>query len=123
LWKVATVAAQGETMKRATITIAVGFTTALFQTIAHAEVDATWAKTKLRETECLTCHYINGKKFGPSFQAVSKKYRGKTPDDILVPWHAYRVHTGVSTQLSDEELKMIFEWILTLRPGAAPHDR
>ena len=110
-------------MKRAIIATAVGLTTAFIQIIAHAEVDATWAKTKLKETACLTCHYINGKKFGPSFQAVSKKYRGKTPDDMLVPWQAFRVHVGVRTQISDEDLKLIFEWILTLRPGAAPHDR
>jgi len=110
-------------MKRAIITTALGFTTAFFQTITHAEVDAKWAQTKLRETECLTCHYINGKKFGPSFQSVSKKYKGKTPDDILAKWGTFRVHTGVRTQISDEDLKSIFEWVLTLRPGAAPHDR
>jgi cytochrome c551/c552 len=120
---IAIVSAQGEKMKRAIVTVAVGFTIGLFQTIVHAEVDAAWAKAKLRENACLTCHYVNGKKFGPSFQAVSKKYRGKTPDDILVRWHAFRVHTGVRTQISDEDLKLCLEWILTLRPGAAPRDR
>jgi cytochrome c551/c552 len=104
-------------MKRAMITTAVGFTIAFLPTITRAEVDAKWAQTKLRETECLTCHYINGKKFGPSFRAVSKKYKGKTPDDILATWGAHRVHTGVRTQISDEDLKSVFEWVLTLRPG------
>jgi cytochrome c len=117
------VSAKGEKMKRAIMTIAAGFTTAIFQTIAHAEVDAKWAQTKLRETECLTCHYINGKKFGPSFRTVSKKYKGKTPDDILATWGAFRVHSGVRTQISDQDLKSIFEWILTLRTSTAARDQ
>ena len=104
-------------MKRAMITTAVACTIAFLPAITRAEVDAMSAQAKLRETKCMTCHYINGKKFGPSFRAVSKKYKGKTPDDILATWGAYRVHTGVRTQISDEELKSVFEWILTLRPG------
>lgn len=110
-------------MKRAMITVAVGITSAFFQTFTYAEVDAQWAQTKLKENACLTCHYIKGKKFGPSFEAVSKKYKGKTPDDIYASWQTFRVHTGVRTQISEQDLKSVFEWVLTLRTGGAASDR
>jgi cytochrome c len=110
-------------MKRAMITAAVGITTAFLQTIAHAEVDATWAQIKLKQTACLTCHAIDKKKFGPSYKSLSRKFKGKTPDDMLARWGTFRVHTGVRTQIDDEDLKSIFEWILTLRTGAAARER
>ena len=110
-------------MKRAIIVSAAGIAAAFLQTNAHAEVDADWAKAKLKETACLTCHAIDKKKFGPSFKSVSRKFKGKTPDDILAKWGTFRVHRGVRTQIGDEDLKSIFEWILTLRTGAAARGR
>lgn len=105
------------------ITTAVAIIAAFFQMVAHAEVDAQWAQAKLKENACLTCHYVKGKKFGPSFEAVSRKYRGRTPDDMLASWQTFRVHTGVRTQIGDQDLKSIFEWILTLRAGTAARSR
>jgi len=110
-------------MKRAMITAALGITAAFWQTVARAEVDASWAQIKLKQSACLTCHDISKKKFGPSYKSLSKKFKGKTADDILAKWGTFRVHTGVRTQIDDEDLKSIFEWILSLRTGDTAHDR
>jgi cytochrome c len=110
-------------MKRAIITTAAGIAAAFFQTITRADVDANWVQTKLKENTCLTCHALDKKKFGPSFRSLSNKFKGKTPDDILASWETLRVHTGVRTIISNQDLKAIFEWILALRTTTAMRDR
>jgi cytochrome c len=114
---------QGDDMKRAMITTVAVIAAAFFQTIAYAEVDDDWAKAKLKANACLTCHAIDKKKFGPSYKSLSRKFKGKTPDDMLARWGAFRVHTGVRTQIGDEDLKLVFEWILTLRTRTAARER
>ena len=110
-------------MKSAIITTVAGIVAAFCHTIARAEIDPTWAQIKAKQPACLTCHSIDKKKFGPSYKSLSRKFKGKTPDDILARWGKFRVHTGVRTQINDEDLKSIFEWILTLRTGAAGSEK
>jgi cytochrome c len=110
-------------MKSAIITTVAGILTAFCQSIARAEVDPAWAQMKAKQTACLTCHSIDKKKFGPSYKSLSRKLKGRTPDDILASWGTFRVHTGVRTQIDDADLKSIFEWILTLRTGAAGSEK
>ncbi len=101
-------------MKRAVITTAVGIAAVLFQTVGHAEVDAKWAQAEAKEHGCLTCHAVDKKKVGPSYKAVSEKYKGKKLNDVIGSVKKSPVHEGVIKTTSEQDLKLIMEWVLSL---------
>jgi cytochrome c len=103
----------GGLMKRTFIVLAAAVAVVTMQP-ARAAADADWAQSKVKDTGCLTCHAVDKKKVGPAYQAVSAKYKGKTPDDIIASWKAAPMHQPVSKKIGDDDLKKIFEWILTL---------
>jgi cytochrome c len=112
-WRLAFHFKQGDSMKRTLIMVAAAIAAVTVQP-AHAAADADWSQAKLKDTGCLTCHAVDKKKVGPAYQAVSAKYKGKTPDDVIVSMKAIPMHQPVLKKIGDEDLKKIFEWILTL---------
>lgn len=101
-------------MKRAMITAVAGFALVLFQPVANAEVDAKWAQAEAKEHGCLNCHAIEKKKVGPSYESVSKKFKGKTVGDAVGSLKTKPVHESVIKKVSEQDLKLIVEWILSL---------
>lgn len=101
-------------MKRAFITTSLGIAIAVLQSTACAEVDATLAQSKAKEYGCLICHATDKKKVGPAYQAVSEKFKGKNANDVMVSMKSRPAHESVLKKTSDDSLKVIFEWILTL---------
>jgi cytochrome c len=101
-------------MKRALITTAAGIAIALFQTVGHAEVDAKWAQAEAKEHGCLACHAVDKKKVGPSYASVSEKYKGKNAGDVIGSMKTFPVHQGVLKKTSDQDLKLIIDWVLSL---------
>jgi cytochrome c len=86
---------------------------------APALADLALAKAR----NCLTCHMIDKKVVGPSYQDVAKKYVGqKDAVDKLAAkilkggagvWGP--VPMPVNKQVTDEEAKRLAAWILTLK--------
>jgi len=101
-------------MKHPVIATAVGIAIAVLQTVVVAEVDAKWAQAELKEHGCLTCHAIDKKKVGPAYRDVATKYKGKAAADVVTSMKSKPEHAGVLKKISDQDLNMISEWILTL---------
>jgi cytochrome c len=65
-----------------------------------------------QKSGCMTCHAVDAKKVGPSFKDVAAKFKGKTDADIVAAIKASKPHG--STKASDDDLKGLGKWILTL---------
>ncbi|MEK6749957.1 MAG: c-type cytochrome [Pseudomonadota bacterium] len=88
-------------------------------------VDAEAAKTFARQHNCFTCHAIDKKKIGPSYQAVATKYRNNANAESLLITH---VTMGAKMKFPDgheedhmaikspdkDQIKNLVAWILTL---------
>ena len=102
-------------MKRVLITSVAACAAAFIHTGAYAQqVDAKWAQAEAKEHGCLNCHAIDAVKVGPSYKAVSAKYKGKSADDVVGTARKAAVHKAAFKKASDQDLKMIAQWILTL---------
>lgn len=101
-------------MKRLIITITAGLVALLFQSVGYAEVDAKWAQSEAKEHGCLACHDIDKKKVGPAYKAISAKFKGKTSQDAVSGMKTFPVHKGALAKMSDQDLKLIADWILSL---------
>lgn len=76
-----------------------------------------------KERNCLTCHMIDKKVVGPSYQDVAKKYAGQK--DAIDKLAAKILKGGagvwglvpmpVNKQVTDEEAKRLAAWVLTLK--------
>jgi cytochrome c len=101
-------------MKYPIIAIVAGVAVALFQNVASAALDAESAHAALKEHGCLTCHAIDKKKVGPAYKDVAVQFKGKTATDLMAAMKSKPPHAGVLKKISDNDLKEIMEWILTL---------
>jgi cytochrome c len=101
-------------MRHSVIAIATGLAALLFQTAGYAEVDAKWAQSEAKEHGCLVCHDIDKKKVGPAYKVISAKFKGKTSQDAVSGMKTFPVHKGALAKISDQDLKLIAEWILSL---------
>jgi cytochrome c len=101
-------------MKRTIMTVAAATTMMLFQNVNCAEVDAKWAQAEAKEHGCFNCHEIDKKKVGPSYKEISAKLKGKTAQDVVTLMKSKPLHKAPLTKMSDQDLKMITEWVLSL---------
>jgi cytochrome c len=76
--------------------------------IAHAQDGAALAQ----KSGCMTCHAVDTKKMGPSFKDVAAKFKGKSDADVVAAIKASKPHA--STKASDDDLKALGKWILSL---------
>ncbi|MDH5244910.1 MAG: hypothetical protein OEW98_00560 [Betaproteobacteria bacterium] len=65
-----------------------------------------------KSSGCLTCHDVAKKKMGPSFKDVAAKYKGKSDADVVAAVKASKSHA--SSKASDDDLKALGKWILSL---------
>ena len=66
-----------------------------------------------KSSGCMTCHDVATKKMGPAFKEVSVKFKGKKDTDVVAAIKAAKPHA--SSKASDDDLKGISAWILTLK--------
>ena len=94
-----------------------------FSATAHA-VDAVKAQQLAKQYACLSCHAIERKLVGPSYQDIAKKYAN---DKTAATKLAAKVHAGGSgvwgqipmpanPTVSDAHLKILVSWILAGAP-------
>ncbi len=76
--------------------------------IAQAQDGAALAQ----KSGCMTCHALDAKKMGPSFKDAAAKFKGKTDADVVAAIKASKPHA--SSKASDDDLKAVSKWILTL---------
>ena len=102
-------------MKRVLITAMAACAAAVIYTGASAQqVDAKAAQAQAKENGCLNCHAIGEDKVGPAYKSVSAKYKGKSADDVVGAARKAAVHKAAFKKASDQDLKLIAQWILTL---------
>ena len=65
-----------------------------------------------KKAGCLNCHAVDTKKVGPALKDASAKFKGKKDTDVVAAIHAAKPHG--SLKASDDTLKEIASWILTL---------
>lgn len=65
-----------------------------------------------QKSGCMNCHAVDAKKMGPSFKDVSAKFKGKSDADVVAAVKASKPHA--STKASDDDLKSLGKWILSL---------
>jgi cytochrome c len=65
-----------------------------------------------QKSGCMTCHAIDKKKMGPAFKDVAAKFKGKSDADVVAAVKASKAHA--SSKASDDDLKALGKWILSL---------
>ena len=101
-------------MRRLIITMAAGLAVLFVQAVGYAAVDAKSAQAATKEHGCLNCHDIDKKKMGPAYKDVSAKFKGKTLQDATSAMKASAVHKSALGKTSDQDLKLMLEWVLSL---------
>jgi cytochrome c len=76
--------------------------------VAQAQDGAALAQ----KSGCMTCHAVDTKKMGPSFKDAAAKFKGKSDADVAAAVKASKAHG--SSKASDDDLKALGKWILSL---------
>jgi len=90
---------------------------------AYAQVNADAAKALAEKKTCMACHKVEAKVVGPALREVAKKYQGvanaqanliaKLRKGAKGTWGTMAM-PAVSKDVSEEDLKTIVTWILSL---------
>ncbi len=81
--------------------------------LGNAGFAAAAGEDDAKKAGCLNCHAVDTKKIGPAFKDVAAKFKGKSDTDVIAALHAAKPHA--SLKASDEDLKQVASWILTLK--------
>ena len=81
--------------------------------LASAGLASAAGEEDAKKAGCLNCHAVDTKKIGPAFKDVAAKFSGKTAADVVAALKAAKPHASVKA--SDDDLKGIAAWILTLK--------
>ena len=109
---------QGESMKIAVTAIAVA---GLF---AAGAVQADGGESLLKKSGCMSCHSIDKKNVGPSYNDVSAKYKGDAGAGAKLMVKVKKGGGGVwgttvlmppNPQVNDADLKTMIDYILALK--------
>jgi len=77
--------------------------------------DAKLAQDEMKEHGCVACHDTDKKKVGPALKEVSARYQGKKVEEMMAGMKGKPVHKGVLAKTTDSSLKVILEWVQTLK--------
>jgi cytochrome c len=107
-----------------TIIATLGIAALLSAAGANAAIDEKKATELMAKANCNACHQIAAKTVGPAYKDVSKKYKGdaKAADALFAKaraggsgvWGPIPMPPNPKEKISDEELKSLIGWILTL---------
>ncbi|MGY6268635.1 c-type cytochrome [Achromobacter denitrificans] len=89
---------------------------------AHAQ---TTGLDLAKNKACMACHQVEAKRVGPPLKSVAERYAGQ--GDAMVDYLAGKIRGGgrgawgavpmpAQTQVSQEDARLLAEWILTLAP-------
>jgi cytochrome c len=90
------------------------------------------AESMMKKSDCFACHAVDKKLVGPAYSWVAFRFKGdKSAVDTLTAavkngssgkWTAYTggVPMPPHPQLSDQEIKVMVEWVLKQKPVAPP---
>ena len=81
--------------------------------LASAGLASASGEEAAKKAGCLNCHAVDKKKVGPAFKDVAAMFKGKKDTDVVAAFHAQKPHA--SSKASDDTLKEIASWILTLK--------
>ena len=98
---------------------------AYFMPAAQANVEDEKAFAIAKQNACLGCHAVNKKIVGPSFQAVSEKYKNDANAQAFLKNKIAKGGSGswgvvpmpANTKLSDADLSLLSRWILRGAPN------
>lgn len=102
------------------LTIAAG-AVAVLAVPAHG-MDAAAAKALAQKSACMGCHAVDKKMVGPAYKAIAEKYKGMKPEELAASikkggagkWGP--VPMPAQAGLSDNDAKLLAEWILAGAP-------
>jgi len=91
---------------------------------AFAEDAASPGEAAAKSSDCFSCHAVNSKVVGPAFVDVAKKFDGQSGAQTELVNAIKNGHVGTwgnvpmpaHPQLSDQQLKDIVTWVLSLKP-------
>ena len=99
-------------------------------TVWAQPLDERQAKAILGKADCLTCHSVDVRIVGPTYREVAQKYKGdaKAPETLFKkvreggsgsfglvgPHGELRMVKNPPSKISDDELKKVIAWILSL---------
>ena len=81
------------------------------------------AEALARKSKCTSCHAVSKRMIGPSFKDIAAKYKGDKDAQAKLESKVrkggsgsfgYLPMPGASKSVSDEDIKTIVEWVLTL---------
>ena len=91
---------------------------------ANAQVDAKKALDAANKAACTACHQLDKKMVGPAYKDVAKKYKGNAGALALLSdkvrkggqgvWGPIPMPPHTPSQISDADLKLVTEWVLSL---------
>jgi cytochrome c len=109
--------------------LAVGFlTTALLASAPAWSIDSSAAEKLVKDNKCFKCHAIDRKKDGPAYKDVAAKFRAESePESKLIshmtsgemvkfPDGHEEHHKKIKVE-SDQDLKNLAQWMLSLEGG------
>ena len=90
----------------------------------HAYADTEQLKKLMLTNNCLACHQIDKRKYGPQFYEVAEKYQGDSTAESKLAAKIKAGGTGVwgedymppQPQVSDADAKSMAKFILLLKP-------
>ena len=97
-------------MRKVLITVAAGAVMTLVQPAAYADV-----QDDMKAAGCQACHEVDKKKVGPALKDISTKYQGKKVEEVMAGMKSKPVHKGALAKTTDSSLKVILEWVQTLK--------
>lgn len=80
----------------------------------------------MEKAGCIACHRIDEKLIGPAYREVAKKYRSSPREQTMIyltdkvreggegVWGDIPMAPNPPSKISDEDLKKLLEWILSL---------
>jgi len=97
-----------------------GWFAALAPGVGHAQPAG---EALFEKNDCKTCHAVDHKLVGPSYQDVANKYAGQPNAEQTLVDAVKKGHVGTWGQvpmpphpdMSDQDIKTIVDWILSLK--------
>lgn len=83
------------------------------------------AEALARKSKCTSCHAVNKRMIGPAFKDVAAKYKGDKDAQAKLESKVRKGGSGsfgylpmpaASKDVSDEDIKTIVQWVLSLEP-------
>lgn len=108
---------------KAGIVVTAGMLAVLLGASAAGAADTSAGEKLFQSNDCTTCHAVDHQVVGPALVDVAKKFAGQKDAEATLVDAVKNGHVGTWGQvpmpphptLTDDQIKQIVEWILTLK--------